>query len=67
MSGGKGRCAWRWNVASTENNRETYITVLDKTFTEQHIWKLELSGRKIINCILINEVGGRELDLFGSE
>jgi hypothetical protein len=28
---------------------------------------LELSGRKILKCILINEIVGRELDLFSSE
>jgi len=67
MSGGKEKFSWRWNVAFIENNRAIYIRVLDKTFREQHIWKLELSGRKIIHCVLINEMRGRELDLFGSE
>jgi len=50
-----------------KQQRERYITVLDKTFREQHIWKLELSGRKMINCIFINKMRRRELDLFGSE
>jgi hypothetical protein len=50
-----------------KQQRDIYITVLDKTFRGQRIWKLELSGRKIIKCMLINEMGGRELDLFGSE
>jgi len=67
MSGGKERCVWGWNVAFIENTRQIYIAVLDKTFRGQHIWKLELSGRKILKCILINEMGGRELDLFSSE
>jgi len=67
MPEGKEKCSWKWNVAFIGNNREIYMTVLDKSFREQHIWKLELIGWKIIHCIPINEMRGRELDLFGSE
>ena len=42
-----------------------YIRVLIKTFRGQHMWKLQLSGRKTIKFILVNEMGGREMGLFG--
>jgi hypothetical protein len=50
-----------------KQQREIYIRILDKTYNGQHMWKLGESGRKIIKYILINEMGGKEVSLFGSE